>query len=230
MESKHVGIILDGNRRFAKKLMAQPWKGHEKGAEKVENLLDWAMELEIEELTLYAFSMQNFKRTEEEKEYLMGIFQKVFTSEKILKKIQEHKIRVRFLGRIHLFPKDIYQIMLDLMEKTKENSRFFVNFAMAYGGQEEIVDAVKTVAEKVKEGEMAVDEIDVESFEKHLYTDHKPDFIIRTGGDYRTSNFLIWQSAYSEWFFLEKKWPEFEKEDLIGCIKQFRNRNRRFGK
>lgn len=226
----HVGIILDGNRRFAKRLMAQPWKGHEWGAEKVGKLFEWCKDLEIKEMTLYAFSMQNFNRPENEFNYLMKIFNEFFANEENNQKIHENKIKINFIGRINLFPKEVHRRMLRLVEETKNYSDYQVNFAMAYGGREEIVDSVKKLAEDVKADIIKVEEINEETFSNYLYLQNQPDLIIRTGGDRRTSNFLVWQSVYSEWFFLEKFWPEFEKEDLHNVIKEFKMRERRFGK
>ena len=227
---KHIGIILDGNRRFARKLMMKPWQGHEKGAENVEKLLDWAKELDIKELTLYAFSMQNFNRVKEEVEHLMKIFIDMFTSETILHKIRENGVCIKFLGRIHKFPADVYSEMNKLMESTKGNTNYRVNFAMAYGGREEIIDAVKLIVGDVEGGNLNIADLDEEIVGKYMYMNHEPDFIIRTGGAMRTSNFLIWQSSYSEWFFVDKTWPEFGKEDLKRCIEEFVSRERRFGK
>jgi tritrans,polycis-undecaprenyl-diphosphate synthase [geranylgeranyl-diphosphate specific] len=227
---KHVGIILDGNRRFAKQLMLQPWKGHEWGAKKVRKLFGWCRETGIKELTLYAFSMQNFNRPKQEFDYLMKLFRETFTDKEYIKEIHDSKIRIRFIGRIALFPTDVYELMLKFMEETKEYNSYFVNFAMAYGGREEIIDAVKKIGRKIESGEISDEEITEELIAKNLYLSGSPDLIIRTGGDHRTSNFLVWQSNYSEWFFLEKKWPEFEKEDLIECVNSYVNRERRFGR
>ncbi|MBW2967899.1 di-trans,poly-cis-decaprenylcistransferase [Candidatus Woesearchaeota archaeon] len=226
---KHIGIILDGNRRFARRLMLQPWKGHEWGAKKVGKLLEWCNEIGVKELTLYSFSMQNFKRPKEEFDYLMRIFREFINDKEYRKRIHDNRIRIRFLGRIHLFPDDIHRMMLDLEEETKDYAGHQVNFAMAYGGREEIVDAVKSIGRKLEAGDITSEEISEELVAANLYSDHCPDFIIRTGGDHRTSNFLCWQSNYSEWFFLEKRWPEFEKEDLLACIEQYVSRERRFG-
>ncbi len=226
----HIAIILDGNRRFAKRLMKEPWKGHEFGAEKVEKLVDWCKELGIKELTLYAFSMQNFNRPENEFNYLMKIFRESFEKLKDDPRIMENKVKVRAIGRIHLFPKDVQEAIKSIEEKTKNNSDYIINFALAYGGQEELIDAVKKIGRKIESKEIKPEDISKEIIEKNLYMKDQPDFIIRTGGDHRTSNFLIWQSWYSEWFFLEKTWPEFEKEDLIECINKFNSRERRFGK
>jgi len=227
---KHIGIILDGNRRFAKRLMAKPWMGHKWGAEKVGKLFEWCKDLGVNELTLYAFSMQNFNRPKEEFDYLMKTFVEFFADTKANKTIHENKIRINFIGRIHLFPEEVNTRMKELMESTKDYSEYTVNFAMAYGGREELIDAVKKIGRKLEAGEIKPEDIDAETINKNLYMDHEPEFIIRTGGDHRTSNFLVWQSWYSEWFFLQKTWPEFEKEDLVACIEQYMGRERRFGR
>ncbi len=227
---KHIGIILDGNRRFAKRLMKEPWKGHEFGAGKVEKLFEWCKELNIKEMTLYCFSMQNFNRPKKEFDYLMKLCKKFFEKAKTNKKIHENKIRIKFIGRINLFPKEVYKKMKELEKATKDYSDYKINFAMAYGGREEIIDAVKNLGKEVKNGELKINKINEKVFAKFLYLDSEPDLIIRTGGDHRTSNFLMWQSAYSEWIFLKKTWPEFEKEDLCNCIKDFARRERRFGR
>lgn len=233
MKPKHIGIILDGNRRFAKKLTLQPWKGHEFGAEKVRKLLNWCEEFNLKELTLYAFSMQNFNRPEKEFNYLMDLFNKEFESmisDENIKELNEKGLKIRFIGRIDLFPDEVNKKMLKLMDLTKNNTEYIVNFAMAYGAREEIVDAVKKLGRKLETGEIKTEEITEELIAKNLYMADEPDFIIRTGGDHRTSNFLAWQSTYSEWIFLEKTWPEFDKEDFVKCIENFEARERRFGK
>jgi tritrans,polycis-undecaprenyl-diphosphate synthase [geranylgeranyl-diphosphate specific] len=227
---KHIGIVLDGNRRFAKRLMKEPWKGHEYGAEKVEKLFDWCKELGIKEITLYAFSMQNFNRPKIEFDYLMKLFMEFFERAKTSEKIHSNKIKIKFIGRTHLFPKDIYEKMKELEEATKDYNTYKVNFAMAYGGREEIVDAIKKLGRDIEDGKIKASDLNEDMFSKFLYMDSEPDLIIRTGGDYRTSNFLVWQSTYSEWFFIKKTWPEFEKEDLISCVNQFCQRERRFGR
>lgn len=226
----HVGVILDGNRRFARRLMKEPWKGHEYGAEKAKNLLKWAADLGIKKITLYTFSMQNFNRPKMEFDYLMKIFRETFEKVKEDKTIHEKKIRVSFIGRIHLFPEDVHKAMQELEQATKDYSDYQVTFAMAYGGREEIIDAVKEIGRKIEAGEITDEQITEELIDANVYMADKPDFIIRTGGDHRTSNFLVWQSSYSEWFFLEKTWPEFEEQDLIDCVDQYMNRERRFGK
>ncbi|MEM4637930.1 MAG: polyprenyl diphosphate synthase [Candidatus Woesearchaeota archaeon] len=225
MSINHLAIILDGNRRYAKSLKLEPWKGHEIGAKKVEKLLEWCEEFNIKEITLYVFSMQNFKRTKEEINYLLKIVKN--TAKKFINdpRIMEKKVKIRVIGRLHLFPKDIQDICNEVMEKTQKNDNYKLNLAFGYGGREEIIDAVKKIlSEKNKT------EINEETFSKYLYLSSEPDIVIRTGGVVRTSNFLPWQTIYSEWFFLEKTWPEFEKEDLKKVIEEFSQRERRFGK
>ena len=230
-ENYHVGLILDGNRRYAKSLGMKPWDGHLKGAEKIEKLFDWCKDLGVKEATLYCWSMQNFQRSKEEVAFIFALFKKFF--DKLLKNIETTKkndIRIKFLGRIHLFPKDIQERMHKIMDLTKDHKTYTANFCMAYGGREEITDAMKKIGEKIEKGKLHTKDIDEKLVQDHLYSSSSPDFIIRTSGELRTSNFLIWQGNYSEWFFLKKTWPEFEKEDLAQCIEEFKQRNRRFGK
>jgi tritrans,polycis-undecaprenyl-diphosphate synthase [geranylgeranyl-diphosphate specific] len=226
----HIGIIMDGNRRFSKRLMLKPWKGHEYGAKKLSNVLDWCKEYNIKQLTLYTFSVQNFNRPKKEFDYLMNIFIENFDKLKDDKRIHENKIKINIIGRINMFPKEVQDRLNYIMELTKNYNNYIINFAMAYGGQEEIVDAVKKIAEKIKTDKLNVDEIDNNKFAENLYLNNSPDLIIRTGGEKRTSNFLSFQSAYSEWFFVDKMWPEFEKEDFVNIINEYSNRQRRFGK
>ena len=225
---KHIGIILDGNRRFAKRLMLKPYKGHEYGAEKIEKLLEWCKELGIKEITLYCFSIENFNRPKNEFEYLMNLFKEEFTKLKDDPRIKD--IKVNFIGRLNMFPKNVRDSMNVLIENTKSNKPYTINFAMAYGGRAEAIDATRKIAEQVKNGKLDVDKINEEVFEKNLYTASEPDLIIRTSGEKRTSGFLIYQGAYAELIFVDKMWPEFEKEDLINAIKEYSNRERRFGK
>ncbi len=231
---EHVAIILDGNRRFAKKLMLKPWMGHEWGKKKVEKLLDWCAELGIKELTLYAFSVDNFNRPKEEFDYIMKLFEEGCEELKNDKRLQEKSkklgIRIRFLGRLGMFPEGVRKLMRELMEKTAKNTGLVVNFCMAYGGRQEIADAARKIMGDVENGKLAAADVNEETFKKYLYMPEDPDLIIRTGGEKRLSGFLLYQSSYSELFFLEKMWPEFEKEDLIQVIDEYRQRHRRFGK
>ncbi|MEM4267329.1 MAG: polyprenyl diphosphate synthase [Candidatus Woesearchaeota archaeon] len=232
MESvpKHIAIIMDGNRRFSRRLLMKPWKGHEWGAKKVEQVIEWCREFNIRELTLYTFSIQNFNRPKEEFDYLMKIFNENFDKLTMDKRLSEHKIRIRFIGRLSMFPENIYKKMQNLMELTRNNDEYTLNFAMAYGGREEVIDAVRRIADDVKKGLINPGEIDEIVVERSLYMKDEPDLIIRTGGEKRISNFLSYQSAYSELYFIDKMWPEFEKEDFIAALQEYSKRERRFGR
>jgi tritrans,polycis-undecaprenyl-diphosphate synthase [geranylgeranyl-diphosphate specific] len=225
----HVGIILDGNRRFARRLLIKPWKGHEWGAKKVEKLFDWCNEYGIKELTLYAFSQENFDRPKLEFNYLIKLFKEEFMRFKDDPRLKD-KIRINFIGRIFMFPEDIQKIMKELMEKTKNNNKFILNFAMAYSGRSEIIDATRKIANLIKKGLIDVNDINDKIFSENLYIKSEPDLIIRTS-ESRLSGFLLWQGAYAEIEFLPKKlWPEFSKNDFVKCLQEYSNRNRRFGK
>ena len=219
----HIGIILDGNRRFAKRKNKDPWEGHKEGAKRVEDLLNWCKELDIKQITLYCFSIENFKRPEKEVQFLLDLFKKEFEQFRKDKRIKENGIRVKFIGERNMFDKELQTLMNDIEKETKNNNDYFINFAVAYGGKQEILHAIKNLVKSKKE-------ITEENFQNCLWLKDNPDLIIRTGGEKRSSNFLPWQSVYSEWFFLDKMWPEFTKEDLKKVIKEFKNRERRFGK
>ena len=227
MTVKHIGLVLDGNRRFARKHGLPLYKGHEKGAENIKNLIGWAKELGVEELTLYSFSMQNFNRAKEEVGYLFKLAERFFM--KILNAIKNGTdkvlqfVRFNFIGRLHLFPKKIQDLIKKLILRTKNNKGVKVNFAFGYGGREEIIDAVNKA---IKKGVRKVSE---KTISENLYLQSEPEIIIRTGGEQRTSNFLPWQSVYSELFFIKKTWPEFNKNDLKKILSQFNSRERRFG-
>jgi tritrans,polycis-undecaprenyl-diphosphate synthase [geranylgeranyl-diphosphate specific] len=230
---RHIGVIVDGNRRFAKRLMVKPWKGHEWGAEKFRKFTEWCQELGIEEITAYVFSIQNFDRPKDEFEYIMKVFKAEFEhllKPEELEKMKKNGVRINFIGRQGMLPKEIQELQNKVMEATKNNRPRRINFAMAYGGREEIIDAVKQIAEEAKEGKVDPAKIDEKEIGRHLWLDSAPDLILRTGGEQRTSNFLPWQGIYSELIFIEKFWPEIEKEDLIACIEEYKNRERRFGK
>lgn len=227
---KHVAIVLDGNRRYAKKLGLSAWKGHDYGLKKIEELLNWCLELNVNELTLYCFSTENFKRSKKEIDYLFNLFWKEFENIKYRKGIFKDKVRVRVIGRTDMFSKRMKNAMLEAIRKTRKNKSLVVNFALAYGGRQEITDAVKNIAEKVKRSEIKIEDIDENTITNNLYSKDEPDLLIRPGGEIRLSNFLLWQSAYSELFFINKLWPEFTKNDLVKCFKEFKIRERRFGR
>ncbi|MEM3536269.1 MAG: polyprenyl diphosphate synthase [Candidatus Bathyarchaeia archaeon] len=230
---EHIAIILDGNRRWASEKALNPWLGHEKGAEKVEQLLDWCLKLNVNSITLYVFSTENFRRSENEVKEIMQIaeekFRKILTDERIHK----NKVRVKVIGRINLLPKSLQQLIREVESATQNYDEHFLNLAFAYGGRAEIVDAAKTIAEKVREGKLNPEMIDEATFEEYLYTAHMPkqdpDLIIRTSGEERLSGFLLWQSAYSELCFLDVYWPDFRLIDLLRAVRTFQNRKRRFG-
>jgi len=233
LKPDHIAIILDGNRRWASEKALNPWFGHEKGAEKVEQLLDWCLKLGVKSITLYAFSTENFRRSKNEVEEIMQIaqeqFQKILTDERI----HRNKVHVKVIGRLSLLPKDLQQLIMDVENATQDYDEHFLNLALAYGGRAEIVDAAKKIADRVHDGELNPEEIDEQVFEKYLYTSHMskqdPDLIIRTSGEERLSGFLLWQSAYSELCFLDVYWPDFRFIDLLRAVRTFQRRRRRFG-
>lgn len=223
-QPNHIGIILDGNRRYAKKLGLQPWKGHEEGAKKLSELIDEILKINIKELTLYTFSTENFNRPKIEVDFLMKLFKKGF-EELMSKKEYITRIKINFAGDKSLFPEDIRDMMNSVEEKTRKNSDLILNFAMAYGGRNELINAIKNIVRKNIDPE----EIDEKLIYENLYIKEDVDLIIRTSGEKRTSGFLPWQSVYAELIFVDKLWPEFTKEDLHLCINEFNNRKRRFG-
>lgn len=229
MKPTHIGIILDGNRRLAKRLMMKPWKGHEWGVEKIKKLLIWAPELGIKELTLYTFSIENFNRPKEEFNYLMELITKSF-NELDWKELQHKGIQIRVIGRTNMFPTPVKNAIKTVMQKTANNNKIIINFCMAYGGRHEIIDATKQIATEVACGKLKPTDINEEMFSKYLYLSDQPEMIIRTSGEQRTSDFLPYQAAYAEWFFIQKMWPEFEKEDLIACMNEYETRERRYGR
>ncbi len=231
----HVGIIMDGNRRFAKRLMLEPWKGHEWGSKKSEEVLDWCMELGIKHVTLYALSLENLSgRPREELEFLFKLMKDVAKGvvEDKNHKVHKNKVRVSVIGRMELLPQDLQDLIRKAVGLTKNYSDFFLNFCVAYGGRQEITDAFKKIMKSVLKNEVKADDINDDVIRDNLYTSGvpDPDLIIRTGGEKRLSNFLLFQSAYSELYFTDKTWPEFGREDFLDAIKDFQDRQRRFGK
>ncbi len=230
---EHIAIILDGNRRWASEKFVNPWLGHEKGAEKVEELLDWCLKLDVKSVTLYAFSTENFRRTWEEVREIMRIaetwFRRLLTDERI----HNNRTRVKVIGRIGSLPESLRQLISDVEKATENYDEHFINFAFAYGGRAEIVDAARKIAEEVHEGKLDYRQVDEKTFEQYLYTSHMPqqdpDLIIRTSGEERLSGFLLWQSAYSELCFLDVYWPDFRAIDLLRAVRTFQKRKRRFG-
>lgn len=229
-----IGVIMDGNRRFAKELMKRPWKGHEFGVKKTREVLRWSCELGIKYITVYALSLENLStRPKIELKKILEYFDKemdILLSEDHV--VHETKTRVKFIGRIRVLPKRIQEKMKGVEQRTKNYKEHFLNVAVAYGGQQEIVDACKEISIKVAKGLLRPNQINEKLFKESLYTDgfRYPDLIIRTGGERRLSNFLLWQSAYSELAFTDKKWPEMTKQDFYELINYYQKRQRRFGK
>lgn len=226
---RHIAIILDGNRRYAKKKGWDLWKGHEAGAEKVRELLRWCQEFGVKELTLYTFSTENFNRSRIEVEFLMNLLKKEFNRLKDSKEIHENKVRINIIGNSSLFSKDVQQIFMEIIEKTYNYNNYVLNFALGYGSREEITQAVKRIAEKAVKDEIRTEDIDEDLISQNLYLKSEPDLLIRPGGEKRISNFLLWQLSYAEFIFLDKLLPELTKEDFRQCIEEFGRRVRRFG-
>lgn len=218
----HLALILDGNRRYAKNLNQAVWKGHEAGAENVDNLLQWCLDLKIKELTLYTLSTENLKRDKLELSYLFKLFRTWFKKIKKDKRISENKVKIKFIGDLSLVPEDIAKLAREVEKDTEKYNNLQVNFLFAYGGRLELVNTFNKLKNK--------EHITEEDITQALWLKTSPDLVIRTGNVIRTSNFLPWQSVYSEWIFLNKMWPEFTKQDLINSIEEFNSRKRNFGK
>lgn len=221
---KHIAIILDGNRRYAKREGISKLKGHEKGFNKIKDVLSWCMEFGVKEVTLYCFSTENFNRDKDEVDYLFDLFRKKiseFSNDKI---IHDNKVRISVVGRISMFPLDMQRKMNEVMEKTSSYDRYKLNLALAYGGRGELVDAFKRLVLSGKK------EISEEDITHNLYLSDNVDLLIRPGGERRLSNFLLWQMAYGEIIWVDKLWPEFSKEDFAFCLEEYSRRARRFGK
>lgn len=231
---EHIGVILDGNRRWASEHSYPIWIGHKTGADKVEELLNWCWELGIKSVTLYVFSTENFQRSPSEVDHILRIaeesFQKILTD----KRIHKNKIRVKVIGRTDLLPGKLRQLIYQTEEMTSNYGENYLTFAIAYGGRAEIVDAVKKIVKEINAGNIPPDAINEDIIERHLYTSHLPksdlDIIIRTSGEERLSNFLLWQSAYSELFFLDVYWPNFRRIDLWRAVRTYQSRERRYGR
>ncbi len=223
----HIAIIMDGNGRWAKKRNLPRTMGHKKGVEKVREIAIYANKLGIKCLTLYAFSTENWKRPEGEVNYLMSLPKIFFSS--YLKELMENNIKIEMIGELDRIPSEAKQIFIDSIEKTKNNTGMILNFALNYGGQDEIVRACKKYSEDYKNG--LVSDLDEESFKNYLYTKDLPevDLMIRTSKEQRISNFLLYQLAYSEFIFVDTLWPDFSCQDLDNCIKEYNTRTRRFG-
>ena len=229
---KHIAIIMDGNRRFAKELGLSWEAGHIFGKEKIEEVLDWCFDLGINVLTIYAFSTENFKRSEKEVKTLMLLLKQELDQAKEDSRIHQNKVRIRILGHLESLPKDIQQSAQSIMDMTKTYKTYHLNIALAYGGREEIIQAIQHMASDIKKGKLKVKEISQKTVSSYLYTSGlpDPDLILRTSGEERISNFLLWQLAYSELYFSDVYWPALQKRDFLQAIRTYQQRKRRFGK
>lgn len=228
---KHVAIIMDGNRRYSRAKNEYVLKGHERGAEILEKVLDWSIELGIDVVTAYAFSVENFNRNPEEVEGLMKLFEHHFKRLVTNERIHKNEVKITAMGRLELLPDFVLDAIREAEESTADYSKRFFNIAIGYDGRLEIVDAIKKISQKVKNDELSVDDISEDLVAKNLYTRGliDPNLIIRTSGEERLSGFLLWQSSYSELYFCDNLWPELRKVDFLRAIRDYQKRDRRFG-
>ncbi len=227
----HIGIIMDGNRRFAERLGLDPAAGHVLGRDKLEQVLDWCLELGVRHLTVYAFSTENFKRAPEEVELLMQLFESNFRKMAEDQRVHRHRIRVRVLGRTDLLPPSVQAAAAAAEARTRGYDQYFFQVAIAYGGREELLSAFQRIAHKIKEDGVSPEDLTEQMVSDHLYTGGlpDPDLILRTSGEERISNFLLWQAAYSELYFADVYWPAMTKKDFLKAILAFQLRQRRYG-
>ncbi len=225
----HVAVIMDGNGRWAKKRLMNRIKGHEKGSESVKVLVRACRELSIPFLTLYAFSTENWARPQSEVSALMQLLKKFLISER--DEMKENGICLKVLGQLEKLPEEVQVQARETMAVTCANTQMTLNLALSYGSRQEITAAARTLAQKVKTGELLVEEISDQVISDHLYTAGipDPDLVIRTSGEFRLSNFLLWQSAYAELFITPTLWPDFTRSEFIDILTQYQKRDRRFG-
>ncbi|GAA4279857.1 isoprenyl transferase [Gaetbulibacter aestuarii] len=227
---QHLAIIMDGNGRWAKQKGMMRVFGHENGAKAVREVVEASGELGIPNVTLYAFSTENWKRPKLEVETLMKLL--VSTLKKEISNLQENEIRLNAIGNLKTLPKKVYNELTEVMEKTKENEKLTLTLALSYGSREELLNTVKEISIKVKNNIISPKKIDESIINEHLYTQNLPDvdLLIRTSGEQRISNFLLWQIAYAELYFTDVLWPDFTKQHLYEAIIEYQQRERRFGK
>ena len=226
---KHIAIIMDGNRRWAKEKGIDTKLGHKAGAETLEKIASYANEIGLKYLTVYAFSTENWKRTKEEVGALMILLRNYL--DKFLNRESLRNIKIRVLGNIDNLDNGLQTSINKIVEKSKDNTGLTLNIAFNYGGRDEIVRAVKNISKQVKEDKIDLNDIDEDLVTNSLYTKREPDpdLLIRPGGELRISNFLLWQLAYTEFLFIDKYWPDFTENDLLEAIHTFEKRNRKFG-
>ena len=227
---KHLAIIMDGNGRWAKQQGLLRALGHESGTKSVKKIIEACAKIEIEFLTLYAFSSENWNRPKLEVETLMKVL--VRSLKKELTTLQKNNIKLNAIGNLEKLPASTLKVLLEVIDQTKDNTRMTLTLALSYGSREEIVNAVKNICSKVKNNIISIDSIDDSIINEHLYTQNLPDvdLLIRTSGEHRISNFLLWQIAYAELYFTDILWPDFKEQDLYEAIVSYQKRERRFGK
>jgi len=230
----HVAIVLDGNRRWAKFHLFETGIGHNYGADKAEELLNWIHDIGIKITTLYVLSTENLERKDKELENIYKLLEikleKLYNDERI----HRRQMKIKAIGDTKLLPHKLQSILTMLEESTAEYNSMFLNIAIAYGGQKELIEAIRKIAQMAKQGQIDIEDINEKTIESCLYTSHlpqpSPDLILRTSGEKRLSGFLIWQSAYSELMFMDVFWPEFRKIDLMRAIRTYQHRMRRYGR
>ena len=227
---KHIAIIMDGNGRWAKKQGMARAFGHENGAKAVRQVVEGCAELGIENLTLYAFSTENWNRPKLEVQTLMRLL--ISSLKKEIRTLHDNNIKLCTIGNLDTLPSRVYKELIDVMEKTKLNTRMTLTIALSYGSREELLSTIKEISIKVKNNIISPENIDESIINEHLYTRNLPDvdLLVRTSGEQRISNFLLWQIAYAELYFTNTLWPDFSKEDLYHAIIEYQKRERRFGK
>ncbi|MEG6615732.1 isoprenyl transferase [Peptococcaceae bacterium 1198_IL3148] len=225
----HIAIIMDGNGRWAQKRGMPRMMGHRAGVESLRDVVKVCNEIKIPVLTVYAFSTENWKRPKDEVDALMKLLVEYVYKE--IDELDQNKVQIRAIGRIHKLPEDCRRAVAHARERTADNDGLIFNLALNYGGRSEIVDTVRTIIKKVNEGELVAEEVDEQLFAAHLYTAGlpDPDLLIRPSGDYRISNFLLWQLAYTEFWHSDVMWPDFRRKDLLQAIYDYQCRERRFG-
>ena len=228
---RHVAVIMDGNRRFAESMGMDSAQGHFMGRDKLEQVIEWCLELDIKILTVFAFSTENLKRSRKELNALMDLFAINFHKLGDDERVHKNHIKIRALGQVGLLPKNVQEAIRYAEKRTKGYDKYFFNIAVAYGGREEILCAIRKIAQEAKDGKLSPENIDEKMFSTYLYTSDlpDPDLILRTSGEERISNFLLWQLAYSELYFADIYWPGLRKVDFLRAIRSYQKRKRRYG-
>lgn len=229
---RHIAIIMDGNRRFAESIGLGPREGHEKGKDKLEEVLEWCLQTGVTILTLYAFSTENFSRDTEEVRHIMRLFTENFRRAGDDERVHKNQIRISVLGKRDMLPQSVIDSIEYAEDRTKDYEKYRLNLAIAYGGREDILEAIRGLVCDARDGKVTPESIDEKYFSRRLWTADipDPDLVLRTSGEERVSNFLLWQLAYSELYFVDVFWPGFRKIDFLRAIRSYQLRHRRFGK